>query len=117
MRENHIFFDGVEPEIAFGVFESPTGVAKTVQPMSLVAVVPIVQKVVVEERTADERTRIDAKAQFIRDFKAGHGDEKRVLEHADFAVLHKPLLELEPVGAQYIACALVDYSHCLHRRH
>ncbi len=117
VRENHILFDRVRREVALGVFERAAGVTEAVEAMRFIRFVPVVQKIIVEERSAYERAHVYAQTEPARQPYASHGDRERVLEHADFAVLHKAFFEIETVRAENVVRVKIDYSHCLNSGH
>ena len=58
MRKYHVFLDLAQLKIAFRVIESEARVAKAVQTVAFIAIMPIVQKIIVQQSAAYKRTQV-----------------------------------------------------------
>ena len=72
MRKYHVFLDLAQLKIAFRVIESEARVAKAVQAMAFIAIMPIVQKIIVQQSAAYKRTQVYGERQQHRKAHTHH---------------------------------------------
>ena len=66
------------------------------------AFVPIVEEVVVQQRAPNQRPLVEAQPQPPGQLQAQKRHGQRVLQHADFSVLHVPALQPRAGGSEYV---------------
>lgn len=76
-----------EPEIGFRILPCDVRMPKTVPSMPWGLVVPIIEKIVMQQRPADKGGIIDAKMQALGDPAAEPGDRDAMVEYADSSML------------------------------
>ena len=63
MGQDHVFLDMIQAEVPLGVGHGPTGVVGAVEGAAFFLNVPVLEKVVLEQRTPDQGTGIGPQMQ------------------------------------------------------
>lgn len=72
MRKYHVFLDLAQLKIAFCVIESEARVTETVQTVAFIAIMPIVQKIIMQQSAAYKRTQVYGERQQHRKAHTHH---------------------------------------------
>ena len=109
MRRDHIFFDAVELKVAFGVQKCRFRMVKGVLLSLFVGNVPVVEKIIVQERAADEGFLVHFEAQLPCNHYAERGDQYRMRIYAHFSVLNELFFLLHSARTQYISAVALYF--------
>lgn len=97
MREYHILLNSVYSEVTSGIYQRAARMCKGMQPMALIGYMPIVQKIIVQQCAANERTQICPYPQKTAEPHTHHRYGKRMIVYTHTAVLLKAALKLHSV--------------------
>lgn len=106
MAPDHVSLDLTDLEVAARVFQGSSRVMKTVPFVAIL--VPVVQKVVMEQGAADQRTLIDPDVKLSGQADAHGCYVERMVVDALGSVLHEGAAFLHAFGGQYIAAVTTD---------
>lgn len=89
----HVMLDNVrlnriDGDILPGVAKGPVGMVKAVELMAFVALMPVVEKIVVEQRAADQTLPVTGEPQKLNQFQAEIGHSQTMQQHSGVPVLH-----------------------------
>lgn len=103
MRAYHIALYPVESEVAFGISLRSRRVDEAVKAVAFIRHMPVVKKVIVQERAAHERALVHTEGQLFRYAHAQPCNAERMLVYADSAVLDELPLPAHAVGCKNIS--------------
>ena len=106
MAPDHVGLDLADLEVATCVLQGSGRVMKTVPFVAIL--VPVVQKVVMEQGAADQRTLIDPEMKLSGQADAHGCYVERMVVDALVSVLHEGAAFLHALGGQYIAAVTTD---------
>ena len=106
MAPDHVSLDLTDLEVAASVFQGSGRVMKTVPFVSIL--VPVIQKVIMEQGAADQRTLIDPEMKLSGQADAHGCYVERMVVDTLGSVLHEGPAFLHAFGGQYIVAVTTD---------
>ena len=108
MPRNDVFFPSGQFKIIFCILKRTSCMDKTVKSVSRIFFMPVIQKIIVQQCAANERTQICPYPQKTAEPHAHHRYGKRMIVYTHTAVLIKAALKLHSVWGKYIAAVQAD---------
>ena len=102
MRQYHIPLDLVQAEVPLRIFHGPAGMVGAVERPALFLDVPVVEEIVVEQRSPDQGAGVRPQPEQCRQLQAHQRNRHAVVKDRHHAVLEKALLHVHALGMEDI---------------